>query len=73
MVEKKRKYYTAPQINAVALDNEICLIMMTQPPPNPTSAAPMDNPSPFEGPSPSAPPSAGSTPFGGDTPDYSNM
>ncbi len=33
---KQKKRYTAPQIERIALDTEISLVMMSGPPPNPS-------------------------------------
>jgi len=69
MTKESKKYYSAPIVNSIKLDSEICLILMTNPPPDPpgtnTIVAP---PSTY-----STPPSASSTPFGGNGPDYSDM
>ncbi len=68
MIIKHKKYYSAPIVDSIKLDSEISLILMTDPPPDPTSTMEVQPQSPY-----SAPPSANSAPFGGSSPDYSDM
>ncbi len=72
MTENLKKYYTAPEVDSIKLDKGIALILLSSPPPDPTSAAPVEPEKPSFGPS-SAPPSSANNPFGGDKPDYSDM
>ncbi|MBI9060593.1 MAG: hypothetical protein JEZ14_01305 [Marinilabiliaceae bacterium] len=71
----KRKY-SAPKINVHSLDKEICLVMASDAPTDPTkdpdsewSSAPSASESPAE----SSGLKRSDYPFGGDKPDYSNM
>ena len=68
MTKESKKYYSAPIVKSIKLDSEICLILMTNPPPDPGTNTIVVPPSTY-----SAPPSASSTPFGGNGPDYSDM
>lgn len=64
---KIRKKYYPPTLEAHPLDQEISLIMMTQPPDNPPGAPALRHDKDLK----SAPNS--NYPFGGDKPDYGNM
>ncbi|MFT3740038.1 MAG: hypothetical protein QM786_14895 [Breznakibacter sp.] len=64
MTSKLKKQYFAPSVESVRIDREISLLMMTQPPANPTSSSVEGN---------NQLKSVSSSPFGGDKPDYSGM
>ncbi len=66
---KSKKYYFAPKVNSVKLDNNIVLLAPSNPPGGSVQVEP-ERPA-F--PPSSAPPSTTSSPFGGNTPDYGDM
>jgi len=71
MNKSSKKYYSAPSMETVCLDQSIVVQFFSVINP-PSSAAPVEPDKPSFGPS-SVPPSSTSNPFGGNKPDYSDM
>ncbi len=67
---KSKKYYTAPIVNSIRLDNSIVLLEPTGNPPGGNMQ--VEPQSPYSAPT-GTPPSSSSTPFGGNSPDYGDM
>jgi len=71
MREIPKRYYLAPEINSIKLDNNIVLLTPTGNPPG-EAATSNKNDTPSFGPL-DAPPSSTANPFGGSRPDYGDM
>jgi hypothetical protein len=67
MITTKRKSYSTPELNTITIDQEITLVMISDPPVDPGGfGAAKESPTLFEA-------EKSSSPFGGDKPDYSGM